>query len=49
MKPKTGRVADMGGPREERMVDMVRAYAPSIAGTPAHLGGRIVEVPLPGA
>ncbi|WP_246856051.1 SDR family oxidoreductase [Nocardioides xinjiangensis] len=39
-----GRVADLGGPRRERMVDMVRAWARA-TGRP----GRVVGVPLPGA
>jgi uncharacterized protein YbjT (DUF2867 family) len=39
-----GRVADLGGPRKERMSEMVRAYAHSIGAK-----GRIVEVPMPGA
>jgi uncharacterized protein YbjT (DUF2867 family) len=39
-----GRVADLGGPREERMAEMVRRYARSI-GT----RGLVLEVPIPGA
>ncbi|MEK8071768.1 SDR family oxidoreductase [Rhodococcoides navarretei] len=40
----SGRVADLGGPREERMVEMVRRYALAI-------GARcsVLEVPIPGA
>lgn len=44
-----GRVKDLGGPHTELMSRMVRDYAASIEGTPAHLGGRIVELPIPGA
>ncbi|MEU3476510.1 hypothetical protein [Rhodococcus sp. NPDC006774] len=39
-----GRVADLGGPREERMAEMVRRYARAI-GT----RGLVLEVPIPGA
>ncbi|MFI8569374.1 SDR family oxidoreductase [Rhodococcus sp. NPDC078407] len=39
-----GRVADLGGPREERVADMVRRYARAI-GT----RGIVLEVPIPGA
>ncbi|WP_448808970.1 SDR family oxidoreductase [Agromyces bauzanensis] len=39
-----GRVADLAGPRVERMADMVRRYAKA-AGKPA----RIIQMPLPGA
>ncbi|NYE37908.1 uncharacterized protein YbjT (DUF2867 family) [Nocardioides cavernae] len=42
--PAAGRVRDLGGPRRERMVDMVRRWA-SATGRP----GRVVAVPLPGA
>jgi len=38
-----GRVPDLGGPKIERMVDMVRAYARATGHR-----GPIVEVPLPG-
>lgn len=38
-----GRVADLGGPRQERMVEMVRAYARAIGDD-----RRISEIPLPG-
>ncbi|MTD14729.1 NAD(P)H-binding protein [Nakamurella sp. YIM 132087] len=38
-----GRVPDLGGPREERMVDMVRRYART-----QHRRGPILQVPLPG-
>ncbi|SNS24511.1 Uncharacterized conserved protein YbjT, contains NAD(P)-binding and DUF2867 domains [Rhodococcoides kyotonense] len=44
-----GRVKDLGGPGEERVAEMVRRYAAAVDGTPAHLGGKIVEVPIPGA
>jgi uncharacterized protein YbjT (DUF2867 family) len=40
----SGRVADLGGPQEKRMVDMVRAYARR-----AGMRGPVVQVPLPGA
>jgi uncharacterized protein YbjT (DUF2867 family) len=40
----SGRVADLGGPEERRMVDMVRAYARRIGAR-----GPVVQVPLPGA
>ena len=40
----SGRVADLGGPRRERMVDMVRGWARA-TGRPA----RVVAVPVPGA
>lgn len=39
-----GRVADLGGPREERMAEMVRRYARAI-GT----RGLVLDVPIPGA
>ena len=39
-----GRVADLAGPRVERMSDMVRRWA-----TATGRRGRVVEVPLPGA
>ncbi|MDJ0391710.1 SDR family oxidoreductase [Rhodococcus sp. G-MC3] len=39
-----GRTRDLGGPREERMADMVRGYASAI-----HSRVRIVELPVPGA
>ena len=39
-----GRVRDLGGPRRERMADMVRAWART-TGRPS----RVLEVPLPGA
>ncbi len=38
-----GRVRDLAGPQDLRMVDMVRAYARSTG-----RGGRVVAVPLPG-
>jgi len=38
-----GRVADLGGPQERRMADMVRAYAQRIGDR-----RRVVQVPLPG-
>jgi uncharacterized protein YbjT (DUF2867 family) len=44
-----GRVEDLGGPQTEQMSRMVRDYAASVEGTPAHLGGKIVELPIPGA
>lgn len=42
--PPVGRARDLGGPREERLVDMVRAFA-------RHRGARawIPAIPLPGA
>lgn len=40
----SGRVADLGGPQERRMVDMVRAYARRTGAR-----GPVVPVPLPGA
>jgi uncharacterized protein YbjT (DUF2867 family) len=40
----SGRVADLGGPRQEELVDMVHAYAEA-----AHAPGRIVPIPAPGA
>lgn len=40
----SGRVADLGGPRRERMVDMVRSSARA-TGRPS----RVVAVPVPGA
>lgn len=39
-----GRVADLGGPREERMADMVRRYARATGAR-----GLVVEIPIPGA
>ncbi|MBY4274219.1 SDR family oxidoreductase [Rhodococcus fascians] len=39
-----GRVADLGGPREERMAEMVRRYARAIGAR-----GVVLEVPVPGA
>lgn len=39
-----GHVRDLGGPKEERMVDLVRRYAASLPERPW-----IVEVPIPGA
>lgn len=39
-----GRAADLGGPREERMADMVRSYAQRIGAR-----GPVLEVPVPGA
>ncbi|KAA0926558.1 MULTISPECIES: SDR family oxidoreductase [unclassified Rhodococcus (in: high G+C Gram-positive bacteria)] len=39
-----GRVADLGGPREERMAEMVRRYARAIGAR-----GLVLEVPIPGA
>lgn len=42
--PAQGRVRDLGGPRHERMVEMVRAYA-KVTGR----RGPVVAVPLPGA
>jgi len=39
-----GRVADLAGPRVERLADLVRRYARA-----AGRSGRVVEVPLPGA
>ncbi|GAA3604731.1 NAD(P)H-binding protein [Kineosporia mesophila] len=44
LAPAAGRVPDLGGPREERMVDMARAYL-------AHTGRRgfVLPVPMPGA
>ncbi|OZF26605.1 3-beta hydroxysteroid dehydrogenase [Rhodococcus sp. 14-2496-1d] len=43
-RPPAGRVADLGGPREERMAKMVRRYARAIGAR-----GPVLEVPLPGA
>ncbi|TFI42712.1 SDR family oxidoreductase [Rhodococcus sp. 1R11] len=43
-QPATGRVADLGGPREERMADMVRRYARAVGAR-----GVVLEVPVPGA
>ena len=43
-RPPSGRVADLGGPREERMVEMVRRYARAIGAR-----GSVLEVPIPGA
>ena len=40
----SGRVPDLGGPRVERMSELSRRW-----GEAAHLPGRVVEVPLPGA
>jgi uncharacterized protein YbjT (DUF2867 family) len=40
----SGRVADLGGPQEKRMVDMVRDYARRTGSR-----GPVVQVPLPGA
>ncbi|MDZ7932795.1 SDR family oxidoreductase [Rhodococcus sp. NPDC076796] len=42
--PPAGRVADLGGPREERMAEMVRGYARAIGAR-----GLVLEVPIPGA
>ena len=44
LKPAAGRVADLGGPREEKMVEMARAYL-------RHTGasGFVLPVPVPGA
>ncbi len=39
-----GRVADLGGPREERMAEMVRRYARAIGAR-----GLVLEIPIPGA
>ncbi|MDV6261558.1 SDR family oxidoreductase [Rhodococcoides yunnanense] len=39
-----GRVADLGGPREERMAKMVRRYARAIGAR-----GLVLEIPIPGA
>lgn len=39
----SGRVADLGGPQERRMADMVRAYARRIGDR-----RRVLQVPLPG-
>ncbi|MGV8871117.1 MAG: SDR family oxidoreductase [Rhodococcus sp. (in: high G+C Gram-positive bacteria)] len=39
-----GRVADLGGPRKERMADMVRGYARMIGAR-----GLVLELPIPGA
>lgn len=41
--PAAGHVADIGGPREERMIDMVRSYAKATG-----RGGVSIAVPLPG-
>ncbi|OZC66785.1 3-beta hydroxysteroid dehydrogenase [Rhodococcus sp. 06-462-5] len=43
-RPPAGRVADLGGPRQERMVEMVRRYARAIGAR-----GLVLEVPIPGA
>lgn len=43
-RPPAGRVADLGGPREERTAKMVRRYARAIGAR-----GPVLEVPLPGA
>lgn len=43
-RPPAGRVADLGGPRKERMAKMVRRYARAIGAR-----GPVLEVPLPGA
>lgn len=40
VKPAVGRAPDLGGPREEKMVDMVRAYL-------RHTGKRGFVLPLP--
>ncbi len=44
VKPAAGRVPDLGGPREEKMLDMVRAYL-------KRTGKRafVIPVPVPGA
>lgn len=39
-----GRVPDLGGPREERMAQMVRGYARAIGAR-----GLVLELPIPGA
>ncbi|WP_242459267.1 SDR family oxidoreductase [Rhodococcoides fascians] len=39
-----GRVADLGGPREERMAEMVRRDARAIGSR-----GLVLEIPIPGA
>ena len=43
-RPPAGRVADLGGPHEQRMAAMVRAYARAIGAR-----GPVLEVPIPGA
>nr|WP_314145448.1 SDR family oxidoreductase [uncultured Rhodococcus sp.] len=43
-RPPAGRVGDLGGPREERMAEMVRRYARAIGAR-----GLVLEVPVPGA
>ncbi|MDV8020995.1 SDR family oxidoreductase [Rhodococcus sp. IEGM 1330] len=43
-RPPAGRVADLGGPHEERMAEMVRRYARAIGAR-----GLVLEVPIPGA
>ncbi|WP_415974667.1 SDR family oxidoreductase [Rhodococcus sp. 077-4] len=43
-RPPAGRVADLGGPRRERMAEMVRGYARAIGAR-----GIVLEVPIPGA
>ncbi|GLY13481.1 SDR family oxidoreductase [Kineosporia rhizophila] len=44
LKPAAGRVPDLGGPQEEKMVDMVRAYLKHTGRT-----GFVLPVPVPGA
>lgn len=39
-----GRATDLAGPREERLVDLARAYAQATS-----IGGLVIPVPLPGA
>ena len=43
-RPPAGRVGDLGGPREERMAEMVRRYARAIGAR-----GLVLEVTFPGA
>ncbi|GAB3244127.1 SDR family oxidoreductase [Kineosporia babensis] len=44
LKPAAGRVPDLGGPREERMVEMVRAYLKRTGRR-----GFVIPLPVPGA
>ncbi|OZE74478.1 3-beta hydroxysteroid dehydrogenase [Rhodococcus sp. 15-649-2-2] len=43
-QPPAGRVADLGGPREERMAEMVRRDARAVGAR-----GLVLEIPIPGA
>lgn len=43
-RPAAGRVADLGGPGEQRMADMVRRYSRAIGAR-----GIVVELPVPGS